>query len=375
MFSCGAADVLLDPGYDAEELVIAIKTARCFWHIDKRRMEKRLSMEPERVSADSVRELQRHHRSLLWEGLPSAIMPKMKPLQRGLQETGTSVGSYTYVTRFKTIHGVVLKAHDADRSLKVIKIIEKSEAYLPEEVEDIYREYVFLAQLIHHPHVVRCLDMLHSVSRIYFVLEFAGEHNLGQVLHGTFGQRFEEDESMQIFDQIHSGLAFCHSKNVAHRNVCMEHVAVSSDHRCKLLDFRSAIVLKGQHASRTICGRLPAIAPQVALGRTYQPRLADSWNLGMVLLEMAAGLGALSRSIPYDPNSAESHLEAPRIHSFFQSPGSHSVALAVNGAILGNHVLSMLQVLLVPEEANRIELQQLFRMRHPELCGGDDEAG
>jgi len=363
MFQCGASEVLQDPGHDAEELTMALKTSRAVWKLDKQRMAQQLSEVPEVVTADRIRDLQRQRRQLLWEGIPNALMPRMKPVRAGLIETGRNVGGYTYIFRYKTILGTVLKARDPDGAIRAIKTVEKAEAYHPEEVEDVYREFVFLSHVIEHPNIVRCLDMLHSTSRVYLVFEFAGDQNLAQLLKGMPEQRFGEPAALEFFHQLVDGLAFCHYKNLAHRHICMEHLAVDSERRVRLLDFRTAIISKGQHVSRTICGRLPCISPQVAVGKSYMPRLADSWSAGIILLEMIAGWAALSCAIPYAAEEAEACSEAPRIHAYFEVAGSHAAAFSRRGVRPSNHIIAMTQALLALDEKGRIEVQQLLRTR------------
>jgi len=293
-------------------------------------------------------------------------MPALKPLDRNLLETVGAVGNYTILGNLPTISGAVLKAKDGEDQARVIKIIGKSSVSYPEDVEDIYREYVFLSRLINHPNVVKMVDMMHSTHRIYFVFETAGERNLSQTLTGMPGQRLPEDSTLHVFDQVLSALAYCHSKNVSHRNVSMEHVAVDSAQRCKLLDFRAAIVSKGNQTSRNPCGRLPCIPPQVALGQNYVPRLADAWSLGVLLLETAGGLNALSQSVSYPPEGANLPLVAQRIVAFFQGRGSHAAALSALGAVLNSGVVTILESLIVLDEGSRTELRDLYKARAPQ---------
>mmetsp|Transcript_92181 Transcript_92181/g.192735 ORF Transcript_92181/g.192735 Transcript_92181/m.192735 type:complete len:510 (-) Transcript_92181:172-1701(-) len=367
MFAIGASDVLLDPEQNHQDFPRILKSVQHSWRIDRQRVEEQLSSGQDgSVSTDKLRKLYKQHRCLLWESIPQALMPALKPLDRNLRETGDSVGSYKILGNLDTVSGSVLSAKDGDGVPRIIKIVHKSSVSYPEDVEDIYREYVFLSRLITHPNVVRMVDMLHSIHRIYLVFERAGDRNLAQLLRGMPFQRLVEPEGWQVFDQVLSALAFCHSKNVSHRSVCPEHVAVDQNRKCTLLDFRSAIVAKGDQTSRMQCGRLPCVAPQVASGGNYVPRKADSWSLGVLTMETVGGLGSLLQYCGLGPVPADAGslmAAAKRIYQKFQSPSACASAVTHLGADVSQDLRDVLAVLIVPEEGGRWELQQLYQAR------------
>jgi len=366
MLAVGADDVLLDPECEPEALRQALALARSSWELNVQRVRLMLDAEPESVVPTEVEELQAQHDRLLWESIPRSMMPQFQPLNRNILESRTHVGKYHFIKKFDCTSGNAYLAMDDKYQSYAIKIIEKGNVTTPAELECIYREFRFLSEIIQHPNVVRCLDMIHSASRVYLVLETAGSRSLAQALSDQPGQRFDEEETLACFRQISAGLAYCHSLNVAHRSVSMHHVVLlqhwgaQRGHHCKLIDFRCAMITKQDAASRTVCGTLPCIAPEMALGRPYTPQLADSWSLGIVLLEMTGGLSSLAHCLPYDPLNADLRAVAAAELNFFAVQGSHARALAYMGGVENEAVLGRLRRLLHVEPNLRAQPRTMF---------------
>merc|ERR1712061_985298 len=128
-------------------------------------------------------------------------------------------------------------------------VISKDKIHTPGELEGIYREFRFLSGLLHHAHIVRCSDMLHATNSVYLVIDYAGQFNLAQVVSSLPGQRLDEEATLHCFEQIVRSLVYCHSKDVSHRNLMLEHIVLSepvdSKFHCTLIDFNCAMVARG----------------------------------------------------------------------------------------------------------------------------------
>jgi len=367
LVAMGVDEVLLDPKPEPASLRRVVSISRAVWELNARRMQLMLDAEPENATEDEVESLQARHRRLLWEGIPPVLMPHFAKLDRNLTETSHTLDQYRLVRRLDTKGGNVLLAVGERNATRIIKVIDKDKLMTPGELEGIYREFRFLSEIVRHPNVVRCLGMLHSPSRVYLIFEYAGNQNLSQLLVASPGQRLDEVEALECFDQIARGLAYCHSKDVAHRNVSMDNVVVlrasSNDiYTFRLVDFYSAMVARNDVTSMTICGGLPCIAPEMALGRPYIPRLADCWSLGIVLLEVGGGKGTLSNCLPYDPDHAENAIIASMVENFFSAEGGHAAALSFMGAVRNQDILNLLVRLVQPEPPQRTELRHLVRV-------------
>lgn len=369
MLATGVDDVFFDMALAPNALRQTINVARASWELNVRRMQLMLDAEPDLVSPEEMRATQVQHQRMLWESIPKALMPHFKPLDTNLPESGTRVGEYRLVRKLDTVSGTVLFALDKESSPVVIKVIDKVKVFTPGELEGIYREYRFLSEIIKHPNVVRCLCMMHSLARVYLVFEAAGDQNLAQRLSDCPGNRLGEDEALACFDQIAAGVAHCHASEVCHRSLSLTHVVVSraahgdGAFHYRLVDFHCAMSSRGPTTSRTICGTLPCIAPEMALGGPYTPRFADCWSCGVMLLESAGGLTSLCRAVPYPPSQANPQPVAQLICNYFAAVGSHRRALALLGAVHSGAVLLRLEALLCPIPERRAPLAELLRSK------------
>lgn len=174
----------------------------------------------------------------------------------------------------------------------------------------------------------------------------------------------DEDEALFCFEKIGQGLAHCHSKDVAHRSLSMEHVLLHTDGNeelvPKIIDFNCAMVAAGNRLSKTVCGGLSCIAPEMALGIAHLPKNADCWSLGVILLEMAGGLGGLSHAVPFNPAHVQLEVAATAIQRYFLLPGSQAQALAFMGNVRNAEVVEKLEMLLNPEFSERAALKDVI---------------
>jgi len=281
-------------------------------------------------------------------------------LDPNLYESANTVGSYTLVKKLPSVNGIVVQASSADNRKLAIKVYEKSNVRTPSMLESIYRHYRFTSELLVHANIPRCEEMLHSQRRLYMVLAFAGPQNLAVALHNRPGQRFDSDEALDCFNQIADAIAYIHSRDMSHRALEPRHVAIkpkeSGGYSCGIVDFSHAVVVKkGAAPSRTVCGTLPCMAPEIALDVGYIPFLADRWSVGAILLEMGGGLQSMSRSVPFDPDATPTSA-APAIIDYFAQPGSQARALALQGAVNNPAILTRLTALLQSTPEDRCPL-------------------
>lgn len=365
MLATGVDDVFLNPPSDGKSLRREIGLARTMWELNVRRMQLMLNGEPEPVTPERMCELQDRHQRLLWQSIPRMLMPHFAPMDPNLTEAGNQIGSYRVKNRFETVAGTVLQAISTDGKSVAVKVIDKARVCTPGELEGLYREFRFCSEIVKHPNVVKCLGMMHSAARVYLVFEFAGSQNLAQAVAANPQRRFAEDESLSVFGQVSKGLGHCHSVNICHRSVSLQHIVISASSssssqgcRCRLVDFHTAMVSRGNTLSRTVCGTLPSIAPEMAVGEAYVPWRADVWSLGVVLLEMAGGLGTMHSAIQYDPAVATPRQVGGLILAYFGAPGSHERALSVMSGVRSAPILRQLQALLSPKPRDRPTLHE-----------------
>ncbi|KAG6653153.1 hypothetical protein CIPAW_05G055400 [Carya illinoinensis] len=103
--------------------------------------------------------------------------------------------------------------------------------------------------------------------------------------------RFSEDEARFFFQQLISGVSYCHAMQVCHRDLKLENTLLdgSSAPRLKICDFgySKSSVLHSQPKSTV--GTPAYIAPEVLLKKEYDGKIADVWSCGVTLYVMLVG--------------------------------------------------------------------------------------
>ncbi|KAF3781334.1 Serine/threonine-protein kinase [Nymphaea thermarum] len=98
-------------------------------------------------------------------------------------------------------------------------------------------------------------------------------------------------EARFFFQQLISGVSYCHSMQVCHRDLKLENTLLdgSAAPRLKICDFgySKSSVLHSQPKSTV--GTPAYIAPEILLNKIYDGKLADVWSCGVTLFVMLVG--------------------------------------------------------------------------------------
>jgi 5'-AMP-activated protein kinase catalytic alpha subunit/calcium-dependent protein kinase len=124
-------------------------------------------------------------------------------------------------------------------------------------------------------------------GNLYTAMEYCAEGDLLDHVERQPQLRLGEHEALDLIHQTAAGLAFLHSHGVAHRDVSLENVLLTSDGTAKLCDFGLSCDASTRHCE--VVGKASYMAPEVARGHLYDPRSADMWSLGVVLFTMLTG--------------------------------------------------------------------------------------
>ena len=186
-------------------------------------------------------------------------------------------------------YGVVYKARDrqtnATVALKRIRLSNDEEGVPCTAI----REIGVLMEL-RHPNIVRMHKVLHSENKLTIVFEFL-DMDLRKFLdthHNSLSRAVLRD----FIEQLLRGIAFCHSRNVLHRDLKPQNLLIHSDDMLlKIADFGlgrafGVPVEKYTHEVVTLWYR----APDVLLGNTHYGTPVDMWAVGCIILEMVTGV-------------------------------------------------------------------------------------
>ncbi|XP_048233306.1 serine/threonine-protein kinase SAPK1 isoform X2 [Ricinus communis] len=166
--------------------------------------------------------------------------------------------------------------------------------------EHVQRE-IMNHRSLKHPNIIRFKEVFLTPTHLAIVMEYAAGGELFERICNA--GRFSEDEARFFFQQLISGVSYCHSMQICHRDLKLENTLLdgSSAPRLKICDFgySKSSVLHSQPKSTV--GTPAYIAPEVLSRKEYDGKIADVWSCGVTLYVML--VGAYPFEDPEDPRN------------------------------------------------------------------------
>lgn len=92
-----------------------------------------------------------------------------------------------------------------------------------------------------------------------------------------------------LFAQVVAALLFVHNANLAHRDLKLENILLTSSNHIRLLDFGFVRELVPKQHLLTVCGLTGYMAPELLRRERYLGRAIDIWALGVILYALVYG--------------------------------------------------------------------------------------
>jgi len=185
-------------------------------------------------------------------------------------------------------YGVVYKAKDTYSgqivALKKIRLEAEDEGVPSTAIREIS-----LLKELKDDNIVRLLDIVHADQKLFLVFEFL-DVDLKRYIET--GNQNRTPISLQIVKkftyQLNSGLLYCHSHRILHRDLKPQNLLIDKRDNLKLADFGLArafgIPMRTYtHEVVTLWYR----APEVLLGSRHYSTAIDMWSVGCIFAEMA----------------------------------------------------------------------------------------
>ncbi|KAG8650068.1 CBL-interacting serine/threonine-protein kinase 14 [Manihot esculenta] len=169
-----------------------------------------------------------------------------------------------------------------------IKAISKQKVVKGGFMGQVKREISIMRRL-HHPNVVKLLEVLATKTKIYFVLEFAKG---GELFTRVAKGRFSEGLSRRYFQQLITAVEYCHSRGVFHRDLKLENLLLDDNWDLKVTDFGLSAVkdqIEPDGLLHTLCGTPAYVAPEILGKKGYDGAKVDVWSCGIILYVLIAG--------------------------------------------------------------------------------------
>lgn len=144
-----------------------------------------------------------------------------------------------------------------------------------------------------HPYIIKLYDIFEDDVNEYLVLEYCP--------NGTIEQKgkLPYKKFVRYSKQILEAIKFCHSKNIALRDINPKNIYIDQYDQIKLTNFGMAKEFQNDETSNEKCSSLMFLAPELFLNKDVCPFKTDIWALGVTFFYMETG------SFPFKSSSIE----------------------------------------------------------------------
>lgn len=266
----------------------------------------------------------------------------------GPYKLGQTVGMGTFAK-------VRVATHSITDQKVAIKVINKRKMEQMNMHEKLRRE-INILQFLKHPHVMRFYELIDTPSDIFMVTEYVpGGELFDHIVHKL---RLPEDEARRLFQQILSGVEYCHNCMVTHRDLKPENLLLDGNLHIKIGDFGLSNTMKDGEFLKTSCGSPNYASPEVVSGKAYVGPEVDVWSCGVVLYALLCG------SLPFDDENVPNLFRKIK-HGNFTLPGH-----------LSSEAKDLIVQMLVVDPTRRITFAQIrkhswFMKDLPEYLDGE----
>ncbi|KAL8527643.1 hypothetical protein ACS0TY_005478 [Phlomoides rotata] len=220
--------------------------------------------------------------------------------------------------------------------------------------ENVAREIINHRSL-RHPNIIRFKEVVLTPTHLAIVMEYAAGGELFERIC-TAG-RFSEDEARYFFQQLISGVDYCHSmvrlhiskfvvmwmlviicflfpfdrwKQICHRDLKLENTLLdgSPAPRLKICDFGYSKSSLLHSRPKSTVGTPAYIAPEVLSRREYDGKLADVWSCGVTLYVMLVG------AYPFEDQADPKNFRKTIQVNFQCHPFAHQIILCISLILL-----------------------------------------
>ncbi|PIK46654.1 5'-AMP-activated protein kinase catalytic subunit alpha-2 [Apostichopus japonicus] len=190
-----------------------------------------------------------------------------------------------------TFGKVKIASHMVTNNRVAVKIMNRQKIKNLDVVSKIKREIQNL-KLFRHPHIIKLYQVISTPTDIFMVMEFVSGGELFDyiVKHG----KIKEFEARRFFQQIISGVDYCHRHMIVHRDLKPENLLLDENLNVKIADFGLSNIMTDGEFLRTSCGSPNYAAPEVISGKLYAGPEVDIWSCGIILYALLCG------TLPFD---------------------------------------------------------------------------
>lgn len=217
----------------------------------------------------------------------------MAERSQGTVQPIVKIGHYTLgqTLGVGTFGKVKIGEHQLTKHKVAVKILNRQKIKSLDVVGKIRREIQNL-KLFRHPHIIKLYQVISTPTDIFMIMEYVSGGELFDyiVKHG----KLKEHEARRFFQQIISGVDYCHRHMIVHRDLKPENLLLDHNLHVKIADFGLSNMMMDGEFLRTSCGSPNYAAPEVISGKLYAGPEVDIWSCGVILYALLCG------TLPFD---------------------------------------------------------------------------
>ncbi|XP_038105926.1 serine/threonine-protein kinase S6KL [Culex quinquefasciatus] len=182
--------------------------------------------------------------------------------------------------------GKVYKVRAGERTTAAdyaLKVLSKSEIINSGAIGQLRDEVDIQTICGHHPFLARCVRFWQNKKKVFLLSDYLSNGELFQKF-----TKFPHELVRLYVAEIALALDFLHQAGIIHRDLKPENVLLDEDFHVRLIDFGFARWLSIGTRTRTICGTLQYMAPEILAGEPYGHAI-DWWALGVLACRMYTG--------------------------------------------------------------------------------------
>ncbi|XP_019621028.1 PREDICTED: serine/threonine-protein kinase S6KL-like isoform X1 [Branchiostoma belcheri] len=197
----------------------------------------------------------------------------------------------------KGAFGEVLKVEKRDsKKVYAMKLMPKSEVMRYNAVQQVKDEASIQTLLGHHPFVVQVYYCWQTRKDLFLVADYIPHGDLFTIW--TLEAPMQEPVVQIFAAEIALGLDFLHSAGVIYRDLKMENILLDDKRHVRLGDFGLSKWLTLGSFTRTICGTMQYMAPEILKGQPYT-HACDWYSFGVLIYTLLSGRYPIEAAIDH----------------------------------------------------------------------------
>ncbi|XP_019420414.1 PREDICTED: serine/threonine-protein kinase SRK2I-like isoform X2 [Lupinus angustifolius] len=158
-----------------------------------------------------------------------------------------------------------------------------------EKIDKNVQREIINHRSLRHQNIIRFKDVFLTTTHLALVLEYAGGGELFDRICNN--GPFTEDLARFFFQQLISGVGYCHSMQICHRDLKMENILLDGNPvpLLKICDFGFSKSNLLHSRPKSTVGTPTYVAPEVFFRQEYDGKAVDVWSCGVILYTMLVG--------------------------------------------------------------------------------------